>query len=142
MAVTCFKSVCRRCWRPCDRWPKPRSNRVDNGSRDDSVEFCAKCSPRSEWFLGSGITDFLHRGKMWELVRQRTTLWVLLTNDMFVDPGFYDLCSMAFARPRAVFAVSSQIFFQDRERRAKRTGDWWRVAPRHTRVVSRRSHCG
>ena len=93
---------------------------VDNGSQDDSVEFLRKEFPDVRVVSLDRNYHFAH-GNNVGVGAAKNDVVVLLNNDMFVEPGFLRPLLDGFADER-VFAVSSQIFFQDRERRREETG--------------------
>ena len=93
---------------------------VDNGSRDDSLEFLRKEFPEVRVVSLDRNYHFAH-GNNVGVGAAKNDVVVLLNNDMFVDPGFLRPLLDGFTDER-VFAVSSQIFFQDRERRREETG--------------------
>ena len=93
---------------------------VDNGSRDDSVAFLKARYPqvkvvaldRNRRFTGGNNAG----------VQAATgDVAVLLNNDMEVDPHFLRPLLEGF-RDENVFAVTSQVFFQDKSRRREETG--------------------
>jgi len=94
---------------------------VDNGSRDDSVAFLKARYPRikvvaldrNRRFTGGNNAGV--RAAAGEVV-------VLLNNDMEVDPHFLRPLLDGF-RDEDVFAVSCQVFFQDKTRRREETGN-------------------
>ncbi|MDE2666962.1 MAG: glycosyltransferase family 2 protein [Acidobacteriota bacterium] len=94
---------------------------VDNGSRDDSVAFLNAGYPqvkvvaldRNRRFTGGNNAG----------VQAATgDVVVLLNNDMEVDPHFLRPLLDGF-REENVFAVTSQVFFQDKSRRREETGN-------------------
>ena len=93
---------------------------VDNGSTDGSVEFVRNRFPqvkvlpldRNYGFIGGN-----NRG----VETVETDLVVLLNNDMIVDEDFL-VPLMAGFTDESVFAVTSQIFFEDQNRRREETG--------------------
>ena len=93
---------------------------VDNGSQDDSVEFLRKEFPDVRVVSLDRNYHFAH-GNNIGVAAAKNDVVVLLNNDMFVDPGFLRPLLDGFTDERR-FAVSSQIFFQDRERRREETG--------------------
>ena len=93
---------------------------VDNGSRDDSLEFLRKEFPEVRVVSLDRNYHFAH-GNNVGVGAAKNDVVVLLNNDMFVDPGFLRPLLDGFTDER-VFAVSSQIFFQDRGRRREETG--------------------
>lgn len=93
---------------------------VDNGSRDDSVEYLRREFPGVRVVSLDRNYHFAH-GNNIGVAEAKNDLVVLLNNDMFVNEGFLRPLLEGFADER-VFAVASQIFFQDRERRREETG--------------------
>ena len=93
---------------------------VDNGSTDGSVEFvrqnfsCVRvlALDRNYGFIGGN-----DRG----IAETRTDIVVLLNNDMIVDRAFLSPLLNGFSDP-SVFAVTSQVFFADLDRRREETG--------------------
>lgn len=94
---------------------------VDNGSRDDSLAFLKAGYPqvkvvaldRNRRFTGGNNAG----------VQAATgDVVVLLNNDMEVDPHFLRPLLEGFGDEN-VFAVTSQVFFQDRSRRREETGN-------------------
>jgi GT2 family glycosyltransferase len=93
---------------------------VDNGSTDGSVDFIQQNFPsvrvlpleRNHGFIGGN-----NRG----IAAVQTDTVVLLNNDMVVDRGFLSPLLDGF-RDASVFAVTSQIFFADPDRRREETG--------------------
>jgi GT2 family glycosyltransferase len=93
---------------------------VDNGSTDGSVEFVRENFPdvhileldRNYGFVGGN-----NRG----VASVDTDIVVFLNNDMIVDAGFLQPLLSGFSDD-SVFAVTSQIFFEDRSRRRQETG--------------------
>jgi GT2 family glycosyltransferase len=93
---------------------------VDNGSTDDSVEFLRTNFPQVQVLAldrNYGFSEGNNRG----VAKISTDIVVLLNNDMIVDPNFLRPLLNGFADP-SVFAVTSQIFFQDSTRRREETG--------------------
>src|SRR5215471_12441347 len=93
---------------------------VDNGSTDGSIDFvrqnfpCVRILPLDRNYGFSGGNN---RG----IAEARTDIVVLLNNDMIVDRGFLGPLLDGFSDP-FVFAVTSQIFFPDANRRREETG--------------------
>src|SRR5262245_35491071 len=93
---------------------------VDNGSTDGSVEFVRNRFPevkvlpldRNYGFIGGN-----NRG----VETVETEVVVLLNNDMIVDEDFLPPLMAGFT-DASVFAVTSQIFFEDQSRRREETG--------------------
>lgn len=93
---------------------------VDNGSTDGSVEFIRREFPAVRVLAldrNYGFGEGNNRG----VAEVRTDIVVLLNNDMIVDGAFLPPLLEGFS-DRSVFAVSSQIFFQDVKRRREETG--------------------
>jgi O-antigen biosynthesis protein len=92
---------------------------VDNGSQDGSVEFVRKYFPQVrllELPENLGFAEGNNAG-----VREaRRDVVVLLNNDMVVEPGFLRPLLDGFGP--GTFAVSSQIFLQDKAARREETG--------------------
>jgi GT2 family glycosyltransferase/glycosyltransferase involved in cell wall biosynthesis len=94
---------------------------ADNGSTDDSLAFLEAEYPqvlrlplgKNHGFAG-GYNRAL-REVSWDLV-------ILLNNDMLVEDDFADHLIAPFRQRDDIFAVSSQIFFQDVGRRREETG--------------------
>jgi O-antigen biosynthesis protein len=93
---------------------------VDNGSTDGSVDFIRQTFPsvrllpldRNYGFIGGN-----NRG----VAAVQSDVVILLNNDMAVDRGFLRPLLEGFRDP-SVFAVTSQIFFADPQRRREETG--------------------
>ena len=93
---------------------------VDNGSTDGSVDFVRERYPgvrvvsldRNYRFTGGN-----NRG----LETSSRDVVVFLNNDMIVDPDFLPPLLAGFRDP-AVFAMTSQVFFWDKNRRREETG--------------------
>jgi len=93
---------------------------VDNGSTDGSVEFvrqnfsCVRvlALDRNYGFIGGN-----DRG----IAEARTDIVIVLNNDMIVDRAFLSPLLNGFSDP-SVFAVTSQVFFADLDRRREETG--------------------
>src|SRR5262245_31151865 len=93
---------------------------VDNGSTDGSVEFIRQNFPCVRILMldrNYGFTGGNNRG----IADAKTDVVVLLNNDMIVDREFLRPLLNPFSDP-SIFAVTSQIFFQDRTRRREETG--------------------
>jgi GT2 family glycosyltransferase len=93
---------------------------VDNGSTDGSVEFIRQEFPAVRVLAldrNYGFGDGNNRG----IAEARSEIVVLLNNDMIVDREFLPPLLEGFSDP-SVFAVTSQIFFQDVNRRREETG--------------------
>lgn len=99
---------------------------VDNGSTDGSADFVRSAFPqvrlvalpRNLGFGGGSNAGFK---------AARNDIVVLLNSDMRVDPGFLQPLLDGFA-DASVFAVTSQIFFSDSNRKREETGltqGWW-----------------
>jgi len=93
---------------------------VDNGSRDGSIDFLRDGFPnvrvvrldRNYGFAGGNNRGFAH---------VHSDVVVLLNNDMKVAPDFLEPLLAPFS-DAGVFAVASQIFFPDRNKRRQETG--------------------
>jgi GT2 family glycosyltransferase len=93
---------------------------VDNGSTDGSVEFIRNAFPSVRVLpldRNYGFSGGNNRG----ITQAKTDIVVLLNNDMIVDRDFLQPLLAGFSDP-SVFAVTSQIFFQDSTRRREETG--------------------
>jgi GT2 family glycosyltransferase len=93
---------------------------VDNGSTDGSVEFIRQQFPAVRVLAldrNYGFGEGNNRG----VAEVRTDIVVFLNNDMIVDRAFLPPLLEGFSDP-SVFAVTSQIFFQDVNRRREETG--------------------
>ncbi len=112
---------------------------VDNGSTDGSVEFIRAGFPEVRIVslpLNMGFADGNNAG----VRAARHDVVVLLNNDMIVEPGFLKPLLNGFG-PRT-FAVSSQIFLQDRTARREETGKTTAVFRRGMIDYSHRSLAG
>jgi GT2 family glycosyltransferase len=94
---------------------------VDNGSTDDSLGFLARDYPQvlaiplaENRGFGGGYNAAMRRVP-WDVV-------ILLNNDMAVRDDFADHLLEPFRYEDSLFAVSSQIFFQDQLVRREETG--------------------
>jgi GT2 family glycosyltransferase len=93
---------------------------VDNGSKDGSVEFIREKFPSVQILAldrNYGFSEGNNRG----IAKVSTEVVVLLNNDMIVERGFLSPLLNGFS-DSSVFAVTSQIFFQDTTRRREETG--------------------
>jgi GT2 family glycosyltransferase len=93
---------------------------VDNGSKDGSIEFIREKFPAVQILAldrNYGFSQGNNRG----IAKASTDMVVLLNNDMIVDREFLSPLLNGFSDP-SVFAVTSQIFFQDATRRREETG--------------------
>ncbi len=93
---------------------------VDNGSADGSIDFIQQRFPSIRVLAldqNYGFTGGNNRG----VAEAQTDIVVFLNNDMVVDRGFLPPLLAGFSDP-TVFAVTSQIFFQDATRRREETG--------------------
>jgi len=111
---------------------------VDNGSRDGSVEFLKAHFPsvrvvaldRNRRFTGGNNAG---------VAAAKNDIAVFLNNDMEVDRDFLKPLLDGF-QDETVFAVSCQVFFQDKTRRREETGNTkarWRlgfIEPYHGEV--------
>ncbi|MBI4481701.1 MAG: glycosyltransferase family 2 protein, partial [Acidobacteria bacterium] len=93
---------------------------VDNGSTDGSVEFLREEFPTVR-VLSLPHNRGFGEGNNAGVRAARHDLVLLLNNDMKVDPDFLAPLRRGFREPR-VFAVSSQIFFQDPVKLREETG--------------------
>src|SRR5215831_16130874 len=93
---------------------------VDNGSTDGSVEFIREGFPQIRILpldRNYGYSEGNNRG----VAEAHTDVVVLLNNDMIVDRAFLKPLLDGFSEA-SVFAVTSQIFFADAQRRREETG--------------------
>ena len=93
---------------------------VDNGSRDGSVEYVEKYFPDMRVVAldrNYGYAIGNNKG----LSHVRSEIVVLLNNDMLVKPDFLKPLLTPFEDPK-VFAVASQVFFDDTTKRREETG--------------------
>lgn len=93
---------------------------VDNGSSDGSCEFVRQTFPDVRVLpldRNYGFSEGNNRG----VAEIATDVVVLLNNDMTVERNFLRPLLNGFSDP-SVFAVTSQIFFQDATRRREETG--------------------
>jgi len=111
---------------------------VDNGSRDGSVDFLGSHFPsvrvipldRNRRFTGGNNAG---------VAAARNDIVIFLNNDMQVDLDFLKPLLDGF-KDESVFAVSCQVFFQDKTRRREETGNTkarWRlgfIEPYHGEV--------
>jgi len=93
---------------------------VDNGSTDGSVALVRSEFPQVELLALDRNYGFVE-GNNRAVERVRTGIVVFLNNDMIVDRGFLAPLLDGFTDP-CVFAVTSQIFFSDPQRRREETG--------------------
>ena len=116
---------------------------VDNGSRDGSVSFLKTRFPQVKVVALERNLRFTG-GNNAGVRAAKNDLVVLLNNDMEVDPSFLGPLLEEF-QDETVFAVSSQVFFQDRSRRREETGNTrcrWRqgfVEPYHEEIPQPRA---
>src|SRR5262245_38738964 len=116
---------------------------VDNGSRDGSVEFLKKHFPsirviplERNWRFTGGNNAGVAAAK--------NDIVVFLNNDMQVDPDFLRPLLDGFQK-ETVFAVSCQVFFQDKTRRREETGNTkarWKlgfIEPYHGEVPEKKA---
>ena len=94
---------------------------VDNGSQDDSVAFLKASYPRIKVVALDRNRRFTG-GNNAGVHAAASEVVVLLNNDMEVDPHFLRPLLDGF-RDENVFAVTSQVFFQDKSRRREETGN-------------------
>lgn len=100
--------------------PKHEILVVDNGSTDGSVEFIRESFPQIRILpldRNYGYSEGNNRG----VAEAHTDIVVLLNNDMIVDRAFLKPLLDGFV-DASVFAVTSQIFFADAQRRREETG--------------------
>lgn len=93
---------------------------VDNGSRDGSAEFLKREFPGVRVVALAQNMRFTG-GNNAGVRAARHDIVIFLNNDMQVDPGFIQPLLDGFASDD-VFAVSCQVFFQDKTRRREETG--------------------
>jgi O-antigen biosynthesis protein len=113
---------------------------VDNGSADGSVAFLEENFPtvrvlaldKNYYFTGG-----CNRGAL----MAQNEIVLFLNNDMKVEKGFIEPLLAPFAGDGSIFAVSSQIFFEDSSRPREETGKTrarWRsgaIWPAHDQVT-------
>jgi len=93
---------------------------VDNGSRDGSVDYLQQQFPEIHVMpLDRNYGFSIGNNKGFQEIASDVV--VLLNNDMLVAPDFLRPLLAPFTDP-SVFAVSSQIYFQDPGRRREETG--------------------
>jgi len=113
---------------------------VDNGSTDESVSFLKSHFPQVKILALPENLRFTG-GNNAGVQTAENDIVLFLNNDMEVDPGFLKPLVKAFGNDK-VFAVSSQVFFQDRSRRREETGntkaDWKQgfVNPYHDKICT------
>jgi GT2 family glycosyltransferase len=93
---------------------------VDNGSTDGTVEYLQEHFPSVNVLpleKNFGFSEGNNRG----VKAARHEIVILLNNDMQADPGFISPLLEGF-QDEDTFAVSSQVFFQDKSRRREETG--------------------
>jgi GT2 family glycosyltransferase len=93
---------------------------VDNGSTDGSVDYVRQHFPCVQVLAldrNYGFAEGNNRG----IAQAKTDIVVLLNNDMVVNREFLRPLLGSFSDP-SVFAVTSQIFFSDSNRRREETG--------------------
>jgi len=114
-------TVCEAVRRHCERTgTKHEVLVVDNGSRDGSVEFLQRNFPDVRVVAldqNYGFSKGNNRG----LEYVRSDVVVFLNNDMAVDSEFLQPLLEPFANSD-VFAVASQVFFSEMNRRREETG--------------------
>jgi len=93
---------------------------VDNGSTDGSVDFVRQHFPCVHVLALDRNYGFAE-GNNRAIAQARTDIVVLLNNDMIVNREFLRPLLDGFSDP-SVFAVTSQIFFPDSNRRREETG--------------------
>lgn len=94
---------------------------VDNGSRDGSVEFLGTHFPSVRVIPLSRNCKFTG-GNNAGVAAAQSDIVVFLNNDMEVDRDFLKPLLEGF-QDETVFAVSCQVFFQDKTRRREETGN-------------------
>ncbi len=116
---------------------------VDNGSQDGSVSFLKTHFPQVKVVALERNLRFTG-GNNAGVQLAKNDVVVFLNNDMEVDPEFLRPLLEAF-QDETVFAVSSQVFFQDKSRRREETGNTksrWRqgfVEPYHDEIPQGRT---
>jgi GT2 family glycosyltransferase len=116
---------------------------VDNGSRDGSVEFLKTHFPSVRVIPLSRNCRFTG-GNNAGVAAAQNDIVVFLNNDMEVDRDFLKPLLDGF-QDETVFAVSCQVFFQDKTRRREETGNTkvrWRlgfIEPYHGEVPEKGS---
>jgi GT2 family glycosyltransferase len=93
---------------------------VDNGSQDGSTEFLAQQFPIVRVISLSQNRHFAV-GNNTGVQAARNEVVILLNNDMQVEPGFIQPLLDEF-QDEMTFAVSCQVFLQDRNQRREETG--------------------
>lgn len=93
---------------------------VDNGSDDESIDFL-RSNFRSVRIVALNENRFFGGGITAGISEASKDILVVLNNDMVVEPDFLAPLLAGFDRPD-VFAVTSQIHFQDSGRRREETG--------------------
>ncbi len=94
---------------------------VDNGSIDDSVAFVRAQFPAVEVLPLESNFGF-GEGNNIGARHATSDVIMFLNNDMVVEPDFLDPLLEPFEQDDRLFAVGSQIFFQDKSRRREETG--------------------
>ena len=118
----CLPSVTEAVRRHSERTGgKHRIAVVDNGSSDGSIAFLQEQYPEIHVIpLDRNYGFSIGNNKGFQEIR--SDIVVLLNNDMIVAPDFLQPLLAPFADPD-VFAVSSQIYFQDAGKRREETGN-------------------
>ena len=93
---------------------------VDNGSTDGTSDYVQTHFP-SVRLVRSERNIYYTGGNNLGVQAATRDIVVLLNNDMIVDPNFLDPLLKGFDQPD-VFAVSSQVFFADPNKRREETG--------------------
>ena len=112
---------------------------VDNGSRDESVNFLKDRYPQVKIVALPSNMRFTG-GNNAGVRAAANDVVIFLNNDMEVDPDFIAPLLRGF-EDADVFAVSCQVFFQDRTRRREETGKTrvlWRlgfIEPYHDQIT-------
>ncbi len=94
---------------------------VDNGSADGSVDFVKSNYPQLNVMLLNKNYGF-GEGNNFGVKQAKGDVVILLNNDMSVDSKFIGPLVKPFEEDQTVFAVGSQIYFQDKTKRREETG--------------------
>jgi GT2 family glycosyltransferase len=94
---------------------------ADNGSTDGSLGFLLSSYPQV-LTIPLGANHGFGRGYNLAMRQVSWDVVILLNNDMAVDEDFAEHLIEPFCNDSSLFAVSSQVFFQDPNRRREETG--------------------